>query len=184
MIATDDAEDMLMTKAPIGAAVALAVSLCGLSLVPSQARDAAMKEGLLQHCASVRDDDKVRGYEPALREPTIKAFKKMFPDAREEPNPSAFETQAHYRCMDGKVMVCFIGANLPCSRIITARDNPGADAFCKKASNGNSVPAYATGHDSAYSFTCRDGRAVVDRETWRLDKRGFAAKIWTALPGP
>jgi hypothetical protein len=86
--------------------------------------------------------------------------------------------------MDGKTMVCFIGANLPCAKIVTARDNPGADAFCKKASNGNSVPAYATGHDSAYSFTCRDGRAVVDRETWRLDKRGFAAKIWTALPGP
>jgi hypothetical protein len=175
---------MLMAKVPIGAAVALAVLLCCLSLAPSQARDAAMKEGLFQHCVSVRDDDKVRGYESSLREPTIKAFKKMFPNAREEPNPSSFEMQARYRCMDGKIMVCFIGANLPCAKIVTARDNPGADAFCKKASNGDAVPAYATGHDSAYSFKCRDGSAVVDRETWQLDKRGFAAKIWTALPGP
>ncbi len=152
----------------------------GLPLAPaSQARDAGGEEGLFQHCVSVRDDDSVRNYQPALREPTIKAFRQMFPNARGEP-ASEFETQAQYRCMDGKVMVCFIGANLPCVRINTARDNPGADAFCKNASDEAPVAAYATGHDSAYSFKCGGGRAVIDQEIWKLDKRGFAEKIWTA----
>ena len=169
-----------MAKLSTGAAVALAGSLCCLLLATSQSTDAAAKEGLFQHCASGRNDDDVRNYEPALREPTIKAFKEMFPNTRAD--PSEFETQARYRCMDGRVMICFIGANLPCVKINTAKDNPGADAFCKNASNEVPVPAYATGHDAAYSFKCRDGRAVVDLETWKLDKRGFAEKIWTALP--
>ena len=171
-----------MAMQSIGVAVVVAASLCCSPLAAEQAKDAGVRNGLFAHCASVRDDDTVRSYEPTLREPTIKAFKKMFPDMREEPASSEFEAQARYRCMDGKVMVCFIGANLPCTKINTAKDNAGADAFCKQASDGVPVAAYATGHDSAYSFTCRAGRAVVDRETWQLDKRGFAAKLWTAVP--
>jgi hypothetical protein len=180
MIAANRSEDILMNGLSTG--VALTGSLGCLLFVTPQAADAAARDGLFQHCASVRDDDKVRSYEPALREPTNRAFKKLFPDAKAEPNPSEFGTQAQYRCMDGKVMVCFIGANLPCAKINTARGNPGADAFCKTAADEVPVAAYATGHDSAYSFKCRGGRAVVDHETWKLDKRGFAEKIWTALP--
>ncbi|PWE75476.1 hypothetical protein XF30_00650 [Bradyrhizobium sp. SUTN9-2] len=171
-----------MARLPIGIAAAFASSLCGLGLVTSQAEGAAAKEGLFEHCASVRNDDNVRNYEPTLREPTVKAFKKLFPDAGAEPDPSTFATQAQYRCMDGRVTVCFIGANLPCVKINTAKDNPGADAFCRNTPDDAPVAAYATGHESAYSFKCRAGRAVVDRQTWKLDKRGFAEKIWTTLP--
>jgi hypothetical protein len=172
--AVDRSEEMLMQKPTVGVAAALVITLCCLSVSTPQA-----KEELVQHCASVRDDDKVRGYEPSLREPTIKAFKRLAPNAKGEPD---IETQARYRCMDGKVMVCFVGANLPCVKINTAKDNPGADAFCKKESKEESVPAFAAGHDSAYSYKCRGGKAVVAHETWKLDKRGFAEKIWTALP--
>ena len=92
-----------MMKLLIGIA-ALAALSC-LPVMPSQAKDAAAGEGLFQHCAKVRNDDTVRGYDPSLRAPTIKAFKMLFPDARGEPDPSSFATQAHYRCMGGKVMV-------------------------------------------------------------------------------
>lgn len=169
-----------MKKLIVG--VAAFVTLCCLSAVPSPARGAVVKEGLFQRCASVRNDDTVRGYDPSLREPTIKAHKTLFPDARGEPDPSSFAAQAHYRCMSGKVMVCFVGANLPCAKINTARDNPGVNAFCKDNPDADSVPAVATGHDSAYAFKCRSGKPVVDGTTWKLDKRGFARKIWTALP--
>jgi hypothetical protein len=173
---------MLMGKSTFGVLATLAVALCSLSVATSRAQETAAKGGLVQHCASVRNDDEVRGYEPSLREPTIKAFKTLFPNAQGEPDASDFKTQAQYRCMDGKVMVCFVGANLPCAKINVAKDNPGADAFCKDATNETSVPAFAAGHDSAYSYKCRNGKAVVDQETWKLDKRGFAEKIWTALP--
>jgi hypothetical protein len=171
-----------MAQHSTSAVVTLAVLLCCVPFARSQARAAAAGEGLFQHCARVRDDDRLRNYDPTLREPTIRAFKKMFPDAGKEPDASSFETQAHYRCVAGKVMVCFIGANLPCGKISTARDNPGADAFCRNAADGVSVAAYATGHESAYSFKCQAGRAVADQQIWKLDRRGFATKIWTALP--
>ena len=158
------------------------VALACVPPAPSQAREAAAGGGLFQHCAKVRNDDTVRSYEPSLREPTIKAFKALFPGAHDEPDPSSFAAQAHYRCMDARVMVCFIGANLPCAKINTAKINPGANAFCKQNPDTDLVPAAATGHDSAYAFKCRGGQAVVDGATWTLDKRGFAQKIWTALP--
>jgi hypothetical protein len=165
--------------------VAASVFTTALSCLPaaaSQAAEAAADEGLAQHCTKVRDDDTVRNYEPSVRDATIKAFKALFPKAKGEPDASRFETQAQYRCMDGKTMVCFVGANLPCAKINTAKDNPGADAFCKEHGKAEFVPAVATGHDTAYSYKCRDGKAVVDAEIWKLDKRGFAQKIWTALP--
>jgi hypothetical protein len=169
-----------MTKFGVGVAIIVA---CGcLSIAPSQAGDAASGKGLFRHCAKVRNDDTMRGYDPSLREPTIKAFKTMFPDAKGEPDPSSFAAQAHYRCMDAKVMVCFVGANLPCSKIDTAKDNPGAHAFCRQNPNASFVPAFAAGHGSAYAFRCRGGKAVVDGATWALDKRGFARKIWAVLP--
>jgi hypothetical protein len=84
--------------------------------------------------------------------------------------------------MDAKVMVCFVGANLPCAKINTAKNNPGVIAFCKENPNAGLVPAVATGHDSAYAFKCHGGTPVVDGTTWTLDKRGFAKRIWTALP--
>jgi hypothetical protein len=184
MSAADRSEDMVMRKPKptTGVAATLAVTLCCLPVAASQAREAMVKERLVEHCASVRNDDTVRGYEPSLREATIQVFKTLFPNARGEPNPSDFVTQAQYRCMDGKVLVCFVGANLPCSKINIAKDNPGANTFCKENPKVEFVPAVATGHDAAYSYKCRDGKAVVDGEAWKLDKRGFAKKIWTALP--
>lgn len=172
---------MLMGKSAVGVAAAVAALSC-LSVASSQAKDADFKDGLFQHCATVRNDDMVRGYEPSLRDPTLKGFKALLPNARGESNPSDFVTQAQYRCMDGKVMVCFLGANLPCSKINTAKDNPGVKAFCTDNPDANSVPAVAAGHDSAYAYKCRGGKAVVDGTIWKLDERGFAEKIWTALP--
>jgi hypothetical protein len=128
--AVDRSEEMLMGKPTISVAPALAVTLYCLSIAMSQSKDAAAKEGLV-HCASIRDDDKVRGYDPSLRERTIKAFKSLTPSTRGEADSSDIDTQARYRCMDGKVMVCFVGANLPCVKINAAKDNPGADALCR-----------------------------------------------------
>jgi hypothetical protein len=167
---------MTMDKLPIGAGT---LALCCLSTSASWVGAATAGESLFQHCSSVRDDDELRGYDPSLREVTIEAFRKLAPNVKAETD--GFEAQAQYRCMDGKVMVCFVGANLPCAKINRSEDNSGANAACIGASDGATVPAAAAGHDSAYAFICRGGRAVVDHQTWKLDKRGFAQAIWTAV---
>ncbi|MBZ9806982.1 hypothetical protein LB542_11935 [Mesorhizobium sp. BR1-1-9] len=152
------------------------------SLSMAGAAAAPPADDLYRFCRQVRNDDTIRGYSPALRDGTVQAFKKLVPDAKGTPDDSELGTQAQYRCMNGKVMACFVGANLPCVKMNATRDNPGADEFCRRNPNEDGVPAVATGHDTVFSYRCRDGKAEVTGQTWKLDKRGFARKLWTALP--
>ena len=142
----------------------------------------AKAQNLYQLCRQVKNDDTIRPYSHELYGGTAKAFKKLFPDAKDTPPESELQTQANYRCMDGKVLACFVGANLPCAKMNAARDNPGADEFCKANPNDDIVPAFATGHDAVYSYKCLDGKAMVTGETWVLDKRGFAVRLWADVP--
>ncbi|RWL83499.1 MAG: hypothetical protein EOR68_13320 [Mesorhizobium sp.] len=56
-------------------------------------------------------DDTVRPYSHELYNGTIKAFKKLFPAARSAPQEQELRTQANDRCMNGKVLAWFVGAN-------------------------------------------------------------------------
>jgi hypothetical protein len=161
----------------IGAAAWL-ISLLGVAALGVMKAEAAAD--MHQLCRQVRNDDAIRDYSPALHDETAQAFKELFPDAQSAPDE--LQTQAQYRCMDGKVMVCFVGANLPCAKMNAARDNPGADEFCRQNPNAEGVPAVATGHDTVYSYRCRNGQAEIADELWELDERGFAKKLWAALP--
>jgi hypothetical protein len=152
-----------------------------LSLMASGAAAAPIRD-LPQHCRQALNDDEIRGYAPELHNQTIEGFRKLFPGAAVTPDSSEFQTQAQYRCMNGKVMICFIGANLPCSKINVNRDNPGANEYCRGAKNGDSVPAAAAGHDTLYTYECYRGKPKIVGTIWQLDQRGFAKKLWTELP--
>lgn len=133
-------------------------------------------------CARLGNDDKLRDYRPSLRERTALAFKKLFPNAQGAPDDASWKTQAQYRCMNGKVMVCFVGANLPCAKMNTMRKNTGADAFCRDNPIADNVPAFATGHDTIYAYRCRGGQAEITGTVQQLDHRGFARSLWVELP--
>jgi hypothetical protein len=143
---------------------------------------AAPVKDLHQYCRKAGNDDTIREYSHALYHGTVEAFRKLFPDANGALNDSDFQTQAQYRCMNGKIMVCFVGANLPCVKMNADRRNAGAEAYCRSARDGDHVSAAAAGHDAVYSFQCRGGKAEIVGEPWALDKRGFASKLWTELP--
>jgi hypothetical protein len=134
-------------------------------------------------CRQAGNDDSIRQYSHDLYDGTVAAFRTLFPDARGAPDESELETQAQYRCMNGKVMVCFIGANLPCVKMNANRDNSGADEYCRQNPATDSfVSAAAAGHDAVYSYRCHNGKAEITGTPWELDKRGFAKKLWTPLP--
>jgi hypothetical protein len=162
-------------------AFGFAVAALPLPDFGDQAR-AAPEADLAAICARLGNDDSIRGYDPALRARTASAFKKLFPNAKGSPDGDSWATQAQYRCMNGKVMVCFVGANLPCVRMNAKRENPGADMFCRDNPDEESVPAYAIGHDSIHAYRCRDGKAEVTETTRQLDQRGFAKDLWVELP--
>ncbi|MDR6634767.1 hypothetical protein J2X72_003579 [Phyllobacterium sp. 1468] len=143
---------------------------------------AAPGPDLHQLCSEERNDDTIRAYSHALYGGTVEAFKKLFPAATATPDEAELKTQAHYRCMNGKIMVCFVGANLPCVKMNNARNNPGSVEFCRQHRNEDNVPAFAIGHDAVFSYRCRNGRAEIVSSAWKLDERGFAKKLWTVLP--
>jgi hypothetical protein len=85
----------------------------------------------------------------------------------------------YWRCMDGEVYVCAVGANLPCAgKADRAKFNAGAESFCRENRNAAAVPAYATGHNSIYSWSCVDGAAVRGKRVVKLDRRGYDVNIW------
>lgn len=172
-----------MNRFAIGMIWALGIfaAACPLPGLDDQAR-AAPEADLAAVCARLGNDDTIRDYDPSLRARTASAFKKLFPDAKGRPDGDSWATQAHYRCMNGKVMVCFVGANLPCARMNAKRDIPGVDKFCRDNPDVASVPAYATGHDSIHAYRCRNGKAEVTGTTRQLDQRGFAKDLWIELP--
>jgi len=91
-----------------------------------------------------------------------------------------FMAESYYwRCMDGAVYVCAIGANLPCdTKSDRAKRNRGAENYCRENREAAFVPAFATGHDTIYEWSCSNGRGVRGRRTATLDRRGYRTVIW------
>jgi hypothetical protein len=182
----------------------LASSCCVAAALSSLSSPAAAakagkspNEDLPTYCARVGTDDTVREYTPDLRDRTRRAYKNIrggtdtqgqgAGTSQEDPSEldAHLKVDANFRCMDGKVMVCSVGANLPCVKINMARNIPEITKYCREnpgADDGHDLALAITGHDTGHSFQCRHGRAVVTGATWALDKRGFAKRIWSVLP--
>jgi hypothetical protein len=90
-----------------------------------------------------------------------------------------------WRCMDGAVYVCAVGANLRCDvKADRAERNSGADNYCRENPNATIVPAYATGHNTIYEWSCSAGNAVPGKRTIKLDRRGYRADTWHRVSRP
>ncbi len=170
-----------MRRHAIGMIGTLGFAALPLSDFDNQAR-AKPEADLAAVCARLDNDESIRDYDSSLRARTASAFKKLYPNVKGVPDGDSWATQAQYRCMNGKAMVCFVGANLVCVRMNARRENLGADTFCRDNPNAGSVPAYAIGHDSIHAYWCRNGTAEVTGTTRQLDQRGFAKNLWIELP--
>jgi hypothetical protein len=116
---------------------------------------------------------------PAALEPFLSAALGTPADARIPPG------SAYWRCMNGFVYVCAVGANLVCDRKPDhAKRNPGADAYCRDRPDAAEVPAYAAGHNSAYEWHCTAGHASRGRLAGKLDRQGFRMDIWHKVFAP
>jgi len=89
-----------------------------------------------------------------------------------------------WRCMDGKVYACYVGANLPC----TAKANlertpaPALDEYCKREANADFIPAVVTGRETIYAWRCRERVPEIVREVTGPDARGFLSNVWHEIP--
>lgn len=88
-----------------------------------------------------------------------------------------------FRCADHRVMVCTIGANLPCGEADTSRTpNPGVAQWCHDNPDVDFVPAAVTGHATIYAWRCQAGAPQIARQALHVDPRGFVAEYWKPLP--
>lgn len=92
----------------------------------------------------------------------------------------------HWRCMNGKVYACNVGANLPCqAKADTSRTpTPAMLQHCRDHPHASAIPAVVTGRETVYSWRCEQRRPRIVRQVTQPDARGYLANIWYQItPG-
>ncbi|MGE3960951.1 MAG: hypothetical protein AB7F65_04645 [Dehalococcoidia bacterium] len=97
-----------------------------------------------------------------------------------------FTTGTTWRCMDGEVYACTVGANLPCDARAETSDQPTQEMveFCRADPQADAIPAVVTGRETVFAWVCEDGAPVADAQVFHPDERGYLAEIWYELDAP
>ena len=137
------------------------------------------------YCATVGtvDTPDIRYTGPRMPDVLAQGLKKASGAAADAPM-EMFTTGAYWRCMDGKVYACTVGANLPCdSKANTDKTPTQAEVdVCQANPASDVIPAAVTGHDSIYAWRCTDGKPAIDKQVFHVDKQGYIVEIWYAIP--
>ena len=123
-------------------------------------------------CRSLGTDNRLR---PLPRSLTGKASELFGLSAMP---PDQVRRTTVYRCMAGHVMLCTVGANLPCGKANTGQHSAAADEWCTDHPDSDFIPMYITGHDTIYRWRCTGGSAITVGKPLRVDRRGFIARFW------
>jgi hypothetical protein len=170
-----------MTRSPLAIACMTCVALicAGTAAASDIGRSTAVLSAISDpfgYCAGIGSIDKPAGG----ASPVPAALKPYLRRTLGLPTDSPFMPHGYYwRCMDGAVYVCVVGANIPCDvKADRARHNPGAENFCRDNPQATYVPAYATGHDTIFEWGCLAGSATRGKQIVTLDHRGYRSDIW------
>jgi len=129
----------------------------------------AAHENPRSYCARAGTDDELHQPPPAL-EPAIRRLFNIRGNY-------ALKT-TYYRCAEGAVKICFVGANLPCGKANASRSLPAVTRWCETHPDTEFIPLYVTGHNSLYSWHCVGARAATGAPRGTLDAQGFFADYW------
>jgi hypothetical protein len=124
------------------------------------------------YCRRVGTDDATRPIPQSL----VPAATRLF--GLRHMKPEWVRRSTLYRCDRHRVLVCNLGANLPCGKADLRRHLIGADNWCKMHRDATFIPLYVTGHDTIYDWRCTDARAMATRQTYHVDRRGFVSEMW------
>lgn len=143
------------------------VLAAGLLLAPA----VQAAETPAQHCRRMGTADATRPIAASL----VPAAKRLF--GLEAPDAAVRRTTV-FRCMDGAVLICTIGANLNCGKANKGRALLSAKRYCREHGDAPFIPAFVTGHDTIYRWQCQGGEAVTGEPAEALDARGFVERLW------
>ncbi|MFN8640080.1 MAG: hypothetical protein U0360_11700 [Dehalococcoidia bacterium] len=88
-----------------------------------------------------------------------------------------------WRCMEGRVYACTVGANLPCGEKANTSRAPSAamTEYCAANAEADSIPAFVTGRATVFAWHCVSGTPAIARQVVEADARGFIANVWHEL---
>lgn len=175
-----------MTK-HFGAASALCAAAVLLRIAAPAARATEASSDPFAYCAAVGtiDAPDARYDGPAVPASVARGLQKAFGVAPGEPL-EPFERGTSWRCMDGAVYACNVGANLPCDARPPADPQPtdGMRTYCAENAGADFIPMFVTGHDSTYAWSCAGTEPKRGERSAPLDARGFVASIWHRIGPP
>jgi hypothetical protein len=90
------------------------------------------------------------------------------------------ENGSYWRCMDGSVYACFVGANLPCEAKANTDQTPTQAEvdYCQQNPSSDFIPAVVTGRETVYEWSCVDGAPHIVKQLTQPDAQGFLSDIW------
>ena len=122
---------------------------------------------------------------PKVPESIARGLKKAFGSPESTPL-DMFMNGTYWRCMDGNVYACNVGANLPCESKADVRKEPteGMNEYCKENASSDFIPMYVTGHSTVYDWKCDGTTAVAGKQLSEVDAQGYQKNIWYEISQP
>lgn len=138
------------------------------------------------YCAAVGtiDAPDARYTGAAMPESVARALQTASQDAANVPLAQLMQDSV-WRCMDGSLYACTVGANLPCQDKANTSQTPSPEMtqYCQANPSGD-IPAVVTGNTTIYEWSCENGVATRGNQFWLVDARGFIANLWYQLGQP
>lgn len=163
------------------------VALAMLIVLASCSDEKKAAKDPFAYCAAVGTIDAPDGRYTGEKVPEglIASMRKVFGFANFMP-ADEIARGTSWRCMDGKLYACYVGANLPCAAKANADRTPAPALveYCQREAGADIIPAVVTGRETIYVWRCRNGAPEIVREVASADARGFLSNIWREIPPP
>jgi hypothetical protein len=119
---------------------------------------------------------------PKVPQSIIDGLKKALNSPADTPN-DFFLNGTFWRCMNGQVYACTIGANLPCDSKANTDQTPtqAEQDYCQQNPNSDFIPAVVTGHETIYNWKCDNTTPVAGQPVIQVDAQGYQTNIWYEL---
>ena len=153
---------------------------CSTGTGPVASPTPATYDDPFAYCTAVgtMDTPDARYTGPKVPEDIARGLQKAF-NAPETPL-DVLAGGSFWRCMDGRVYACFVGANLPCEAKANTDRTPTQEEkdFCQQNPDADFIPMVVTGRETIYEWRCNNGVPEIVREFAQPDARGFLSHIW------
>ncbi|MCC6147007.1 MAG: hypothetical protein IT308_05515 [Anaerolineaceae bacterium] len=172
----------------LGIAVLSACSPASGPAIPSATATPAQPSTFtdpFEYCAAVQTIDKpdARYTGDAVPEAVLQGYLKAA-DLQNTTEPAdMLKKSTFWRCMNGQVLACSVGANLPCWAKANTDKTPtqAMKDYCTENPASEFIPMAVTGHETVYDWRCVEGAPQAGGQFSEVDSAGYIANIWYTL---